>query len=428
VHEVRSLCSAKRAWGSLIVCCAAAAVSPAAASNVNPNNIPFGENESFLGNAGIGRATDTGAVYYNPSGLAEIGSGRIAVSGAVYLSFSTHYDALTRTDNTNVPFDFSGFNTIPSTYVATRRVGDWVGALSILVPSSLLLDDHASFTTPNAQGNLVYSLGESELWIGVSAARKIGERFSVGLTVFGIEHEQTSVIGADAQNVNTPTTVFATSLARESLRTFGLAATLGASYIAADWLRFGVRAQSALIQLYGNAKSYQVQRTVNGPTPTVGGEDVQGDANYAMPFDFGVGTALVPVEWLTLLVDASLQLGTSYSTFPASRFVNDTVTLSATPRLNVGVELKPAPAFPVRFGVYYDPSANGTRRGDPGFLKEDFFGLTAGVGFNDEHVRTSVGGFYVWSSGEATPGGAPGTTASVSSRGVGALLTTAYAF
>jgi hypothetical protein len=90
--------------------------------------------------------------------------------------------------------------------------------------------------------------------------------------------------------------------------------------------------------------------------------------------------------------------------------------------------LTPEPRVPIRFGAYYDPSANGGHAGEANFLKEDFYGLTAGVGLNDEHVRTSVGAFYVWSSGEATPGNAPGMVASLNSRGFGALLTTAYAF
>ncbi|MDP9000553.1 MAG: hypothetical protein M3O46_10625 [Myxococcota bacterium] len=409
---------------SVAACFIGTVAADARATNSNPNFLPFGENESFLGNAGVGRANDTGAVYYNPAGLAELGGGRLSVSGALYLSFSTHFDAITRADNTNIPFGYSGFNTIPSTYVATRRIADWVCALSVLVPNSLKLDDHAAFSTPNAQGNLVYTLGQSDLWLGLSAAHKIDERWSVGVTVFGIEHEETSVIGADAQSVAMPTSLFSTSLGRESLLTFGLSATLGASFIATDWLRFGARAQTALVQLYGKGDSFQIQRTVNG-TSTAAGEDVRGPANYAMPFDFSVGTAVNPTEWMAILLDVSLQLGAEYSSFPAST-QNNRVKLVPTPRLNLGVEMTPEPHVPIRVGAYYDPSANGGHAGDANFLKEDFYGLTAGVGLNDEHVRTSLGAFYVWSSGESTP--VPGATASLSSRGFGALLTTAYVF
>jgi hypothetical protein len=404
----------------LAACCLfAGATGTARATNSNPNYLPFGENASFLGNAGVGRASDTGAVYYNPAGLAGLGDGRVSVSGAVYMSFSTHFDALTRTDNTNIPFDASGFNTIPSTYVATRRFGDWVAALSVLVPNSLKVGDHAAFKTPNVKEDLVYSLSQSDLWIGLSAAHSIDPDWSIGFTVFAIEHEQINVIGADAQNVAAPLSVSSTFLGRESLLTFGVAATLGVSYVATDWIRFGVRAQTALAQVYGKGESYQIQRTLNG-TPMAAGEDVQGPAHYGMPFDFSVGTAVAPATWMTLLADLSVQLGTTYSTFPASA-VNETVTLVPTARVNLGVELTPVPTVPVRFGAYYDPSANGGHPGDDSFEKEDFYGLTAGVGLNDEHV-------YVWSSGEATPSGATGTTASVHSRGYGALLSTAYAF
>jgi hypothetical protein len=410
------------------VTCLVVAVEPRAeATNSNPNYLPFGETQSFLGNTGIGRSNDTGAVYYNPAGLTEVSEVRVSVSGAIYVSFRTHYDAIAQTDNTNVPFDYSGFNAIPSTYVAMRRFGDWALALSILVPNSLKLDDHASFTTPHVAGNLVYSLDQSDLWVGLSAAHKIGERVSVGMTVFGIEHEETDLVAADASNLAAPDSVFSTLFSRRSMVTFGFSGTLGASYRPTDWLRFGVRAQTALMQLYGKGESFQVQRTLNGIASSQG-ENVQGTANYGVPFDFGVGTAISPQTWMTVLIDVSLQLGLSYSTLPESALANDQVNLVPTPRLNAGVELTPAPTFPVRIGAYYVPSANGERPGDAHFERQDFYGLTAGLGINDVHMRTSLGGFYVWSTGESTPSGAFGTTAAVSSRAFGGLLSTAYVF
>jgi hypothetical protein len=55
--------------------------------------------------------------------------------------------------------------------------------------------------------------------------------------------------------------------------------------------------------------------------------------------------------------------------------------------------------------------------------------VTAGVGLNSPHIRTCVGGFYLWSNGQATvSGGANNASASFDTRAFGALLTTAYAF
>ncbi len=397
----------------------------ARADSSNPNLIPLGESEAFLGNAGVARASDTGAVYYNPAGLAELTSGRISASGAVYMSFSTHIDSIVRVENTDVPFDASGFNTIPATYVATRRFGSWVTALSVLVPSSLAFDDHKSLAVPDTLTNLIFSSSTSELWIGLSAAHKISDRWSFGATVFGVQHELTQILGADLVSTTTPG-VFSTELAREDLNTVGLTATLGLAYTATDWLRFGLRAQSPLVQVYGKAASFQVLRTENGAGPGASGEDVQGPANYAMPFDFSLGTAISPTGWMTVLFDASLQTGANYQSFPASTFFNEDLSLQPTLRLNLGVELTPIQSVPIRLGAYYDPSTNGGQPGDPNFEKEDFYGLTAGVGFNTDHVRTTVGGFYLWSSGQMTND--DGTTAGIHSQGFGALLSTAYVF
>jgi hypothetical protein len=89
------------------------------------------------------------------------------------------------------------------------------------------------------------------------------------------------------------------------------------------------------------------------------------------------------------------------------------------------MEFLPAPSVPVRLGFFYNPSAEGHDRSSSDYARDDYVGLTAGVGINDEHVRTSVGGFYIWSSGETNSGGAI-TNASIVAKG--AMLTTAYVF
>jgi hypothetical protein len=408
-----------------ILCLSASLVARADSSN--PNLLPLGENEPYLGNTGIGRANDTGAVYYNPSGLAELLEDRISVSGAAYLHFQTHADTFLNVDNTNVPFNASGFATIPFLYVATRRAGDWVGALSVLVPASLSLDNSLPFETPNTRGNTIYSQSQSELWIGLSAAHKLSYRWSLGLTLYGIQHHESQTLGFDLQNKNDPSS-FASSISQLNLNTFGLSAIVGLSYVPTDWLRFGLRAQSALWQLYGSGSSYQVTHLVSNGVPMTTGENVSGEAHAPIPFDFGIGFALNPWEPLTLLADASLQLGETYSTFPDSATMNQTVNLATTPRVNVGLELRFSPEWALRVGGFYNPSTGGGHPGDADYLKEDYFGFSGGIGLSDTHVRTTLGGYFAQSSGTATLGATGGATTSLSSTIVAVLLTTAYVF
>ena len=166
-------------------------------ANSNPQIMPFGESEAFLGNAGVGRATDTGAVFYNPSGLAEIESGRVTVNGSIYMGFKTKTDSLIRLDETDIPYEASGFNTIPGFYVAALRLGDWTGALSVLVPSSIQVENRVPFETPNTRGNLLQTTRQSDLWLGLSVARKLGDRWAVGMSIFGIYHEEALSLGVD---------------------------------------------------------------------------------------------------------------------------------------------------------------------------------------------------------------------------------------
>ncbi|HEY4013240.1 MAG TPA: hypothetical protein VGM06_07870 [Polyangiaceae bacterium] len=420
-----------RAAGWAVSLAVASAATTARADNKNPNLIPLGETESFLGNAGVGRANDTGAVYYNPAGLVELGEGRISISGSVYLSVSTHYDSFVRFDNTDIPFDNSGFFTIPSAYVATRRVAGWTGALSVLVPASFQQNNRLPFATPSTKDNLIQSTSQSELWVGLSAAHKLGDKFAIGLTAFGILHEETATFGLDFQN---PTTMaFASDVGQTDSTVFGFVATLGLAYLPTDWLRFGLRAQSAMLQVYGKESAYQETHTVAASgAPQSSGDDESGSANYAMPFDFTLGAAVTPAPWFAVLGDVSLQMGTSYATFPSSATFNEEVTLRPTPRFNLGVEMRPATAFPVRLGMYYNPSAEGRSPGAANYSKQDYYGLTAGVGLDtllkEFKVRTTVGVFYAWSTGQATPIGVAGTTAAISSTAIGVLLTTGYAF
>jgi hypothetical protein len=411
-------------WAALACVCCSSAI--ARAGNANPNLYPLGENEPFMGNTGVGRANDTGAVYYNPSGLAELDADRISVSGSAYLAFSTHSDGFLNVDNTNVPFDASGFVTVPSLYAATRRLGDWIGALSVLVPDSVSLDNSLSFETPSTRSKIVYSLNQSELWIGLSLARKLGEHWSVGLSLYGIQHHEAQTLGVDIQN-KTDANAFASSISQLSIDTFGLSAILGVTYLPTSWLRFGLRAQTPLWQLYGWGSSYETNHVVVDGTTTTSGENVTGQANSPMPFDFSLGTAVTLWKALTLLADVSLQIAESYSTFPGS-LLDEMVVLNTTPRVNVGLELRLTSEFTLRLGGFYNPSTNAGTPGDANYAKDDYFGLSGGIGFSEAHVRTGLGGYFTQSSGSMTPTGTTGTTSSVTNRSIAVLLTTAYVF
>jgi long-subunit fatty acid transport protein len=400
--------------------------SAALADNSNRQILPLGESEAFLGNTGVGRATDTGGVYYNPAGLAELRANRVSVTGSVYVNITTQTDAIVHLDGADVPYKASAFNTIPATYAGAYRWDEWVVAFSVLVPSSIQVENRVPFTTLNTRSNLVHTTRISDLWIGLSAARRLNEQWNVGASFFGVQHQESNSTALDLQYPGSTSSKVTTSIQQMNLNVFGFSAVLGVSYQPTPWMSLGFRAQSPLLSVYGKADSFQSTHGVTGGVITNSGEDLQGTAaSYQLPIDMTLGTAVSPWSTLTLLADVSLQVGSTYDSIPASTS-NSHVDLKPTPRFNLGVEFKPTPTFPIRMGFFYNPSANAGSPGTVGFLQEDFYGVTAGIGLNSSRVETGIGAFLLQSTGQSTPFGADGTVSSLSTRAVGALLTASY--
>lgn len=391
-------------------------------ARADPQNgqvIPLGERQAYLANTGVGDASDTGAVYFNPAGLGFIDRDKVSVTGSVYMSYATRSDAAFRLDDTDVGYKAKGFMTIPMTFVIAKKLGDVRVAFSTLVPESLSTENQQSFATPNTTGKILQYYRESELWVGLTAAYPITSRLSLGVSVFGIQHSQSSLVSL-LIDFPSDTTEFVTGSTRSQWSTFGLSAVLGVAYRPTDDIGVGLRVQTPIAQLLGSAETYQAARSPAEPAKT---EDIEGThAKYQLPLDLTLGGSFKLLPTLEMLVDVSLRLGVTYDSIPASA-LDDHVATRPTPRASIGGEWKPVPALPVRAGFFYSPSAERDR---PGATRENYCGVTAGVAYITEHVETGVGAFYIWATG--TQRSDDNVTAHVSTRAIGALLTTAYVF
>ncbi len=401
--------------------------SPVAFADLgNRQVIPLGEREAFMANTGTGDAADAGAVYYNPASLTQINSDRMSILGSVYLSFSTSSDSVAQIDNTAVPYSARGFNTVPVTFVITRKLSDWALAFSVLIPESLQVENRTTFQTPNTTGTLLQSYRLADTWVGISAAHELDSQWSVGASLFGILHSQTNTA---ASVVDLTSGTFVTVNARSQMSTFGLSLDAGVLFKASSWVSLGLRVQSPILQASGSADAYRALRTNSGNPVT---EDLSGTkAYYQLPLDSTLGAAFTFSPKFELLTDLSWEAGTTYDSIPAS-VQNTHYSAALTPRFNIGAEYKPAPAYPIRAGFFYNPSAisyEASVNPDVAPVQENYFGVTAGLGVVYPHVETGLGVFYIWSHGQEFPSGAaPGVTANVASNGFGAMLTTAYVF
>jgi hypothetical protein len=386
--------------------------------------IPLGERESFLANAGTGDADDTGAVYYNPAGLTGIRADKVSVLGSVYLSYTTKTDSVAVLDNTNIPYNAGGFNSIPVTFVFSKKLGDWDVAFSMLIPDSIQTENRASFTTPNTTGTILQSYRDNDIWLGLSAAHVIDSKWSVGVTLFGIQHSETNV-AAVVIDVANQTNTFSTSDARSDLQTLGFSLDMGVAYRPIPQIGLGLRLQSPMIQVSGSANTYSANRSSVAAGTTEDNANVTG--NYQLPLDMTIGAAFNVGQYLEFLTDLSLQVATTYDSIPNST-LNTHYDTGPTPRVNLGIEIKPDPSYPIRTGFFYNPSAVHNLNAQSTEAKEDYLGVTLGMAVITKHVETGVGVFYLWANGQNVPANATDQLANSSSSGFGGLLTTAYVF
>jgi long-subunit fatty acid transport protein len=227
----------------------------------------------------------------------------------------------------------------------------------------------------------------------------------------------------------TATNTMLSQIQRYSLSSFGFSAVGGVSYRPTDWVGFGLRVQSPFIQVSGTGDSFQANYQVQTGTLTTADEDKKDvDANYRLPLDMTLGTAFHLGRKVDLLVDTSFQVGTSYESIPGA-IASSKYDTDPTFRFNVGADLKFIPSLPLSLGFFYNPSAQRDFvEGESNTPRFDIMGFTVGVTYLTEHIETGAGFFCFFGKGQTNPTDSATDLEDVSSRAMGALITTAYVF
>jgi hypothetical protein len=396
----------------------------------NRQILPLGETEAFMANTGTGGAPDTGAIYYNPAALTRITHSKMAVTGSTYLSFKINADSLVRLDTPpqDIPYQASGFNTIPASYVIAHNFESWSGAISILVPDSLQLENRTNFTTTNTKGLIVQSTKYSELWVGGTFAKNIDSEWSVGGTLFGVQYSNSNFIETEV-DIPTAVNTMVVSTTRYAFSTFGFSLNMGILYEPSKVLSLGLRLQTPLLNVSNHADSLVNTRTItNGVITSVDEDRPNGLARYQLPLDTTLGAKFRATDHWNLYTDLSFQVATHYSQLVDST-IDSGIKTDPTFRYSVGTELTQIEKFPIRLGFYYNPSAlHDFENNGKSQTKIDYIGVTGGLSYLGAQSESSFGIFYISGSGKTTITGAPGDEAKYTANGVGGMLSSSYRF
>ena len=367
----------------------------------NPNILPLGDTESLMGNSGTGGIGSTGAIYYNPAALTMVEGNSLSLSGSAYLSFKFEAKPIAVINNTQLDFEATGFQTIPTSVIIVKKHKEWSVGFAALVPMEFSYEGRNTWQIPlsstsdfNIKFNQNYS--ESVFLVGLSAARKISDSWSAGITLFGQNYSYKSILDFRGEVSNDPTLIFQSSH-RETFSPTSLLAVVGIQKTM-EKMNLGLRVALPSLHLFGTADYYDYSYSNFDPANIeVSQIDESNEtAKFATPLDIRLGGTFFPFEKLTFTLDLAYRFGLEYNVYDDPQ-IDEKITTKGNYRANAGIEYLWNDKLALYLGGAYTPT---TLEGNEEQFGQDFASFFAGGKTISKYFETSLGIFYSVGKGE----------------------------
>ena len=289
----------------------------AAQTGVNTNIIPLGDKESLMGNTGTGGLGSTGAVYYNPAAMTQLEGTSFSLSGSAYMRYEFAGEPAAVLDGNELNYTGTGYQTVPTSVIMMRRAGEWHLGFSVLVPSQFAFEGVNTWDLTIAGRGLAIRLEqsyeESLFLAGLSAARKLDERWSVGISLYGQNYSYLATVDSRVQFSDSPE-LLSQSSQRVKFSPTGLLPILGL-HRKGERVDLGLRVSLPSLRLWGTGSYYDMTYgnlagAGTGTTEVVDVTDT--DADHRTPLDVRIGATFHASERWLLATDLSYGLGLDY--------------------------------------------------------------------------------------------------------------------
>lgn len=402
-------------------------IGASAQSIYNPNILPLGDKEAMMGNAGTGGFGSTGAVYYNPGALSDVEGTSLSLSGSAYLQFKFSAKPIATILGTELEYEASGFQTIPTSVIIVKKVKEWHLAFSALVPMSFNYEGRQTWDIPNEGDPIKIKFSqnykEENFLVGISAARKINDSWSAGVTVFAQNYTYFSSLDFRTELENNPDVIIQDSH-REKFSPVSALVVLGLQK-KFNKFNLGLRATLPSIHIMGEAEYYDYQYSNLDPNNVETSQiDVSGEkVAFRSPSDLRVGATYFPTEKWTATLDLSYQFSIDYDIFDDPE-IDEEVNSKGNYRINAGVQYMLSDKFGLNGGFAYTPST--LQETDEEF-GQDFTSVFLGGKSISKYFETTIGLFYSNGTGSGYSEIAGGTTTETYEY-IGVVLGTNYRF
>jgi hypothetical protein len=381
-----------------------------------------------MANTGVALSGSTGAVYYNPAGLASVDRNRISISANSYLKTSGEISPIQTFDGVDMNFHAEGLQTIPTSLVSSARWGEVYYAFSILIPHQLKIQDSTPYSSahyPTMQFSRTNSFQLIE--VGPSAAMRLAGTYDVGAGCFFtlFSSTQSSLFTA---NTNLATNAFVNASYYDA-NVSGLLCNAGVQVRMTNELRLGATLRLPLLPFSKSGTAMQfLQTPVSGQSLTQGPASISPE--FRIPADFSLGAEYRLQPQLAAYFDVSYQ---APATQRSGQFNEGDNKNKGTPRASAGLAYSATSSLDLFAGLGYNPSSVEVNDDD---YAENFVVGTVGARLKSTNTNFGIGFLYAKSTGEKT---APAyddqlnqlptsKTASVSTTAFGVLISSGYLF
>ncbi len=393
---------------------------------VNPNALPLGDKESLMANTGTGGIGSPGAVYYNPAALTMLDGTYLSLSGSAYLVSKFRAEPVARLGNTDLDFEGQSFESIPTSVIMVRRFGPWHLALGLLVPMQFTYEGRTNWTVPLFPDELnleiLQNFRERLFLGGLSAARRIDETWSAGVSVFLQSYSYLSFAATNGYLASNPARIVQNTT-RESISSSNALIVAGLQKSIGN-VNIGLRAALPGVFLTGRGDYYSLDFSNLGSNPFSDRVELPDrNATYYSPFDLTIGVATPLGKRLTLAIDGAYRAGHTYRPIEDVP-VLEPVETKGTFRCSGGFEWRAGEKLAVYAGGSFTPSSIAETETSFG---QDFWSACAGAKLKQQHLAPALGFYFSQGRGEGDLPGGAGRTVQTQMR-YGVLLGSSFMF
>ncbi len=365
VHRQFNKYFLKALLGLLIISCFNISIVQADPSHYN--HVLIGNRSSGLAGAYVAIADDPSGLFYNPSGTVYSSSANVTANMNAFRYGQTRYiSALTTSTGKKVDWIRTSSALVPSFFGITQPLGPGTVGFSYAITDSILENQVQNFTDIRQAGTkytINFNNQDVTNNVGPSYAIAIGDKFSVGLTMYAYFRNKQRIFNqiyqlandGQANNTDTHTPVeqppFFIANQYFSLDEYGIKPILGFSYTPLEKVSLGLTlTQTFLLRSNANLQYSEATNICNNtnqtqercantnPTSFILGNQATQQAR-AFPWQANIGAAYFHSNKLLLT---------------SSVWINEAINLTTKPLINVagGFEYYITGKIALRMGGY----------------------------------------------------------------------------